>query len=337
MMENGSEVKTMIVAGDIGGTKTLLGLFDTVPVRPRPIVVRSFGTLEYPDLPTMIGEFLKQREAAEARGAHGGIESACFGVAGPVVDDTVKVTNVPWFVDGRRVAAALGLPRVALLNDLEALAHAVPALRESETHVLQEGEPMRGGNIGLIAAGTGLGQALLHNLNGRFVPSASEAGHADFAARTEREIVLTRDLTRRYGRADVEHVVSGRGLVNIHRVAHQQPCAAAVDLESHDAPAAISSAALEHRCAGCVETLDMFVEAYGAESGNLALRAVSTGGLYIGGGIAPKILPLMATGVFMRAFLAKPPLDRMLSAMPVKVILNAESGLLGAAVFATTQ
>jgi glucokinase len=337
MMENGSEVKTMILAGDIGGTKTLLGLFDAVPARPRPVVVRSFGTLDYPDLQTMIAEFLKLSEAGEARGAHGGLESACFGVAGPVVDETVKVTNVPWFVDARRVAAGLGLPRVALLNDLEALAHAVPALREAETHVLQEGEALRGGNIGLIAAGTGLGQALLHNVNGRFIPSASEAGHADFAARTEREIALTRDLTRRYGRADVEHVVSGRGLANIHPVAHHQPCAAGVDVESPDAPAAISSAALEHRCPGCVETLDMFVEAYGAESGNLALRAVSTGGLYVGGGIAPKILPLLTTGVFMRAFLAKPPLDRMLTAMPVKVILNAESGLLGAAVFAAAQ
>jgi glucokinase len=324
----------MILAGDIGGTKTLLGLFDAVPARPRPVVVRSFGTLDFPDLPTMIAAFLEQDEAAGAQASHGAIESACFGVAGPVVDETVKVTNVPWFVDARRVATSLGLARVALLNDLEALAHAVPALRESETHVLQEGEALRGGNIGLIAAGTGLGQALLHNIDGRFVPSASEAGHADFAARTEREIALTRDLTARYGRADVEHVVSGRGLVNIHRVAHHEPCAAAVDLASPDAPAAISTAAVERRCAGCVETLDMFVEAYGAESGNLALRAVSTGGLYIGGGIAPKILPSLTTGAFMRAFLAKPPLDPMLRAMPVKVILNAESGLLGAAVFA---
>jgi glucokinase len=337
MMENGSEVKTMILAGDIGGTKTLLGLFDAVPARPRPVVVRSFGTLDHADLQTMIAEFLRDGEAVEARATLGAIESACFGVAGPVVDETVKVTNVPWFVDARRVAAALGLARVALLNDLEALAHAVPALRESETHLLQAGEALRGGNIGLIAAGTGLGQALLHNIYVRFVPSASEAGHADFAARTEREIALTRDLTARYGRADVEHVVSGRGLVNIHRVAHQQPCAAAVDLESHDAPAAISAAAVEHRCAGCVETLDMFIEAYGAESGNLALRAVSTGGLFIGGGIAPKILPMLTTGAFMRAFLAKPPLAPMLSAMPVKVILNAESGLLGAAVFAANQ
>jgi len=334
MMENGTEVKTMILAGDIGGTKTLLGLFDAVPARPRPVVVRSFGTLDYADLPTMIAEFLKQAETAGARAAQGDIESACFGVAGPVIDETAKVTNVPWFVDARRVAAGLGLRHVALLNDLEALAHAVPALREAETHVLQEGEALRGGNIGLIAAGTGLGQALLHNIDGRFVPSPSEAGHADFAARTEREIALTRDLTKRYGRADVEHVVSGRGLANIHRVAHRQPCAAGVNLESPDAPAAISTAALERRCQGCEETLDMFVEAYGAESGNLALRAVSTGGMYIGGGIAPKILPLLTTGVFMRAFLAKPPLDRMLSVMPVKVILNAESGLLGAAVFA---
>ena len=337
MMENGNEVKTMILAGDIGGTKTLLGLFDAAPARPRPVVVRSFGTLDHPDLPAMIGEFLKADEARGAREAHGAIETACFGVAGPLVDETVKVTNVPWFVDGRRVAAALGLSRVWLLNDLEALAHAVPVLRETETHVLQEGEARRGGNIGLIAAGTGLGQALLHNVDGRFLPSASEAGHADFSARTEREIALTRDLTARYGRADVEHVVSGRGLVNIHRVAHRQPCAAAVDLESANAPAAISGAALARRCPGCVETLDMFVEAYGAEAGNLALRSVSTGGLYVGGGIAPKILATLTTGAFMRAFRAKPPLGPMLSAMPVKVILNAEAGLLGAAVYAAVQ
>jgi glucokinase len=327
----------MLLAGDIGGTKTLLGLFDAAPARPRPIVVHSFGTLDYPDLQTMIGTFMKTGEAMNAVADHGRFECACFGVAGPVVDETVKVTNVPWFVDARHVAAAFGIARVSLLNDLEALAHAVPTLREAETHVLQEGEAMRGGNIGLIAAGTGLGQALLHNIDGRFVPSASEAGHADFAARTEREIVLTRDLVRRYGRADVEHVVSGRGLVNIHRVAHQQACAAAVDLESPDAPSAISAAALERRCSGCVETLDMFVDAYGAETGNLALRAVSTGGMYIGGGIAPKLLGLLTTGAFMKAFRAKPPLDRMLAIMPVKVILNAEAGILGAAVFAANH
>jgi glucokinase len=333
MIENEGEVN-MLLAGDIGGTKTLLGLYDAAPMRPRPLVVRSFGTLDHADLPAMIAVFMSDAEAVAARAAHGAIDAASFGVAGPVAGDTVKVTNVPWDVDGRQVAAALGLPRVWLLNDLEALAHAVPVLHESETHVLQEGDALRGGNIGLIAAGTGLGQALIHNIDGRFVPSASEAGHADFSARTEREIALLRDLTARYGRADVEHVVSGRGLPHIHRVTHQQPCLAFVDPESPDAPAAISVAALERRCPGCVEALDLFVEAYGAEAGNLALRTVSTGGIYIGGGIAPKILPALTTGVFMRAFLAKPPLNAMLAAMPVKVILNPESALLGAAVFA---
>jgi glucokinase len=319
----------MLLAGDIGGTKTLLGLFDSAPARPRPTLVRSFGTLDYDDLETMIAAFLKDGHSMPAE-----IETVCIGVAGPVLDEAADLTNVPWRVDARRVRSTLGFGRVRLLNDLEAMAYAVPVLRESEVHVLQEGEALRRGNMALIAAGTGLGQGMLHNVDGRFVPSPSEGGHADFAARTEREMALVRDLTRRYGRADVEHVVSGRGFVNIHRVAHQHPCRAEVDLASPDAPAVISAAALERRCPGCIETLDLFVEAYGAESGNLALRAVSTGGLFIGGGIAPKILPALTTGAFMRAFLAKPPLESMLAAMPVKIILNGEAGLLGAAVYA---
>ena len=319
----------MLLAGDVGGTKTLLGLFEPHAARPRPIAVRSFGTLAFDDLPAMIAEFMRE----EAITSHA-IDAACFGVAGPVIDEAAELTNVPWRVDARQVAAAFTLRRVTLLNDLQAMAYAVPVLQESEVRVLQEGEALRGGNIALIAAGTGLGEALLHNIDGRFVPSPSEGGHADFAARTEREFTLVRDLIARYGRADVEHVISGRGLVNLHRIAHLQPCSAGVDLTSPDAAAAISAAALERRCPGCVETLDMFVEAYGAEAGNLALRTVSTGGVFVGGGIAPKILPALTTGAFMRAFRAKPPLDAMLAAMPVKVILNAEAGLLGAAVFA---
>jgi glucokinase len=232
------------------------------------------------------------------------------------------------------VATAFGVPRVTLLNDLQAMAYSIPVLQPSELHTLQEGEALRGGNIALIAAGTGLGEALLHNIDSRFVPSPSEGGHADFCARTEREVALLRHLTARYGRTDVEHVISGRGLVNIHRAVHSTPCAVGVDLEDPLAPAAISAAALEHRCAGCVETLDLFVDAYGAESGNHALRSVSTGGFFIGGGIAPKILPALDTGLFMRAFLAKPPLEEMLQRMPVHVILHAEAGLLGAAVYA---
>jgi glucokinase len=223
------------------------------------------------------------------------------------------------------------------LNDLQAMAYSVPVLEPTELHALQEGTAAADGNIALIAAGTGLGEAMLHNVGGRFVPSASEGGHADFAARNEDEITLLRELIVRYGRADVERVVSGPGLVNVYRITHQEPCAAKIDVTQTDAPAAISSAAMERRCAGCVAALNMFVEAYGAEAGNLALRTISTGGLFIGGGIAPKILPALTGGAFMRAFRAKPPLDAMLAAMPVKVILNAEAGLLGAAVFAAGQ
>ncbi len=332
MKENENEVKRMLLAGDIGGTKTLLGLFDALPVRPRALASQSFVTLDYDDLGTMAADFLAAQHArADA------IESVCFGVAGPVIGEAAELTNVPWRIDGRRVATALGIRRVALLNDLQAMAHAVPVLQGHELHVLQEGDAIRGGNIALIAAGTGLGEALLHNVRGRFIPSPSEGGHADFPARTEREIQLVRDLTARYGRAEVEHVVSGRGLLNIHRSTHTQPCAAAIDLDDADAPAQISAAALERACAQCVEALDLFVGAYGAEAGNLALRTVATGGVFIGGGIAPKILPALTAGTFMHAFRSKTPLDAMLGAMPVNVILNAESGLLGAAVFAADQ
>jgi glucokinase len=319
----------MILAGDIGGTKTQLGLFDSVPARPRPIAVRTFNTLDYSDLPSMIAAFLDGDDARNAS-----ISTATFGVAGPVIGESAELTNVPWQVHASQVAARFGMTRVRLLNDLQAMAYSIPVLREGEVHVLQEGEALRGGNIALIAAGTGLGEALLHSVDGRFVPSPSEGGHADFSARTEREISLLRHLTARYGRAEVEHVVSGRGLINIHRATHTTACAAGIDLDDPGAPAAITTAAFEHRCAGCAETLDLFVEAYGAESGNLALRSVSTGGLFIGGGVAPKILPALATGRFMRAFVAKPPLEEMLRRIPVKVILNPEAGLLGAAVFA---
>jgi glucokinase len=175
---------------------------------------------------------------------------------------------------------------------------------------------------------------LLHNVNGRFVPSPSEGGHADFAARTERDVTLWRRLTARFGRVELERVVSGPGLVNIHRALQEGACAAQIDLDSLDAPAAISNAGLERRCQCCTDTLETFVETYGAAAGNLALQTVSTSGLFVGGGIATKILPALTTGAFMRAFRAKSPFESLLEKMPVKVILNAEAGLLGAAVYA---
>jgi glucokinase len=329
-----SRMTRMLLAGDIGGTKTLLGLFEPAAPRPRPVAVRVFGTLDYSDLPSIVAEFLQDDAVKGAA-----IATACFGVAGPVIDEAAELTNVPWKVDARHVAARFTFARVMLLNDLQALACAVPVLEASEVHVLQDGGPLPSnkiGNIALIAAGTGLGEAMLLNVNGRFIPVASEGGHADFSARTEREMALVRDVTRRHGRADVERVLSGPGLVNLFSITHASACAAPIDVTHAAAPAAISTAALERRCDGCVAALDMFVEAYGAEAGNLALRTVATGGVFVGGGIAPKILPALANGSFIRAFRAKPPLDAMLTAMPVKVILNPDSGLLGAAVFAAS-
>lgn len=318
----------MILAADIGGTSTRLGLFD--PARRRPVqrAGRVYATLDFPDLTAIIAAFLEAESIDRTT-----IDRACFGVAGPVFDGAADLTNVPWRVDARRVAAAFRIGKVALLNDLQAMAHAVAVLGDAELHTLQKGEPDPDGNITLIAAGTGLGIALLHNVNGRLIPSPSEGGHADYAARTDREIALLRDLTARFGRAEVEHVVSGPGLVNIHRVTHDRACEAAIDLADAEAPAGITKAALEQRCPGCVEALEVFVGAYGAATGNLALGMVATGGVYIGGGIAPKILPALETGTFLRAFSAKPPFEAMLKKMPVNVILNDEAGLLGAAVF----
>jgi glucokinase len=318
----------MILAGDIGGTSTRFGLFDPIRPRPRRLALRVFPTTDFPDLPSMVAAFLEAESIDRTT-----IDRACFGVAGPVVDDAAALTNVPWRVEAGTVAKAFGFDRVRLLNDLQAMAYSVPVLKDVELHTLQQGAPIRDGNISLLAAGTGLGIALLHNVDGRFIPSPSEGGHADFAARTDREIALLRDLRARFGRAEVEQVVSGPGIVNIHRVTHRTACAGGIDLDDAEAPADITKAALERRCDGCVETLEMFVEAYGAEAGNLALGGVATAGTYVGGGIAPKILPALTTGTFLKAFRAKAPFVSLLEKMPVKIILNAEAGLLGAAVF----
>lgn len=334
-----------LLAGDVGGTTTRLGLFEKKPGRPRPVAVREFPTLDFPDLPSMIAAFLRAESLTDVP-----IAAACFGVAGPVTGDVASLTNVRWRVDGGDVARAFTLSRVCLLNDLEAMAYAVPVLEASEVQVLQPGLVATGdaGNIAVIAAGTGLGEAFLHRVDGRYVAAASEAGHADFAARTEQEITLLRYLVHRYGRAQVEDVVSGRGLLNIHRVVHsyqggqvgqerreaqEGSCQAAIDLDAADAPAAISTAALSRRCPGCVDTLNVFVNAYGAEAGNLALRTVATGGVFIGGGIAPKILTALTNGAFINAFRAKAPFESMLAAMPITVIVNDGAGLLGAANF----
>lgn len=319
----------MILAGDIGGTTTRLGLFDARDGRPRLVTAQSYPTRGFAGLTDMLSAFASE---PDVRGAHA--EAACFGIAGPVLGDLARLTNVPFEVNALEVAQAFDIPRVALLNDLQAMAYAVPALDAGELLTLQAGEECPNGNVALIAAGTGLGQALLHNVGGRLIPSPSEAGHADYAPRTEREVAVLRELTQRYGRAEVEQVVSGPGLVNLHRVTHTGPCLVVEDETQPDAPARIASAAIERRCRGCMDALALFVDAYGAEAGNLALRSLATGGVYVGGGIAPKILPALTDGRFLNAFLDKGTMQGLLARVPLRIILSAEPGLLGAAVFA---
>lgn len=320
----------MLLAGDVGGSKTLLGLYAAGASVPRAHAVRRFPTLEFGGLAEMVTAFLGAVGWTEPP------EAACFGVAGPVRGQAARLTNAPWGVDARRVAAQLAIPRVAVLNDLAALAQAVPALTGDQLAVIQRGDPDADGNAAVIAPGTGLGEALLHRLDGRFVPAPSEAGHADFAARTAREAALARALTARFGRASYEQVLSGPGLVNIHRFVHGDAVCDQVppDTPAADRPARISRAGIERRCAGCVEALDLFVGALGAEAGNLGLRSVATAGVFVGGGIPPQILPALRTATFLDAFRAKAPMQPLVETMPVTVILEPRAALLGAAITA---
>jgi glucokinase len=317
----------MLLAGDIGGTKTLLGLFRRAPKRPIPVTTREFTTLAHGSLGDMVREFLTGVDLDR-------VEAAAFGVAGVVKRDVARLTNVPWVVDAAEIVRDFEAPSVTLLNDLQAMAYGVPVLEREELLVLQEGTSLPEGNMALIAAGTGLGEALLHNVGGRFIPSPSEAGHADFAARTPREIELLVELTRIYGRVDYEAVASGLGLINLFRFTHTSTCPVLGEPEdvSEIAPG-VTAAGMAGTCPACVEALHIFVSVYGAEAGNLALRSVATGGVYVGGGIAPKVLPALSDGRFMNAFRNKPPMSDLLATIPVYVILNTQTALLGAAVY----
>jgi glucokinase len=334
----------MFLAGDIGGTKTLLGLFGPGTERPAAVEVGEFTTLDYDSLEAIIREFLRAQNLDPGK-----IIATCFGVAGAVTDNIARLTNVPWLVDIDALAETTGLANCVLINDLQALGYAVPVLEPDELAVLQQGVASPRGNAAVIAAGTGLGEAMLHNIDGRFVPAASEGGHADFAPRTPREIEMTAALMRIFDHVSVEHVVSGPGLVNIYQFTHEsfgsgpsvtpssvvpaRLCAGVGTVrDPADLPARISESAMEKRCSRCVEALDIFVDAYGSESGNLALRYVATGGVYVGGGIAPKILPAIEAGPFLEGFRGKGLMTDFVATVPVFVILNPDAGLLGAAV-----
>ena len=284
----------MLLAGDVGGTKTLLGLFEHAERRPKPIATHSYISNQFPSFTAILDAFAHDVHQPFS------VTAAAVGVAGPVMGRTARLTNIVWDIAADEITARFGTPHVVLLNDLEAMANSVEVLAGEEFVYLQQGQARPDGNAVVIAAGTGLGQAYLHRVNGRFRPVASEGGHADFAARTDREIEFLRMLREQYGRAEVEQVLSGPGLLNLHRFTHRgTDCPVVVDITAPDAPAHVSQGALSGRCQFCVEALRMFVTAYGAEAGNLALRGVATGGVFVGGGIAPKILPAMTTGSFM--------------------------------------
>jgi glucokinase len=320
----------MILAGDIGGTKTLVGLFEPRQPRPLALDVQSFPTTAYSGLPEILEAFYATRPMMP-RG-----EVAAFGVAGPVINQTAQMTNVEWSVDAAQLARAFSLSHVCLLNDLEATAYAVPVLDGDELRTLQPGVKRREGNIGVVAAGTGLGGSLLHRLGERYIPVASEIGHSDFAARTDREFAFANFLRARYGRCEIEHVLCGPGLVNLATFTHRDTSCAAMD-HAVDIPREVSRLALSKECRCCAEALEMFVDAYGAVAGNLALIGVTTGGVFIGGGIAPRILPALTNGRLIAAFVDKPPMRSLLEAVPVHVILNADAGLIGAAIYANNR
>jgi glucokinase len=319
----------MLLAGDVGGTKTLLGLFERAIPRPRLVVVHTYPTNQFASFDAILQAF------ARDVGGPPVVDAMAAGVAGPVIGGVGRLTNIIWDISCGHISERLKTSHVQLLNDLEAMALGAGVLAPGETVALQPGVPHEDGNAAVIAAGTGLGEAYLHRVNGRLTAMASEGGHADFAARTDRELAFVRMLTDLYGRAEIEHVLSGPGLLNLHRFTHEgRACDAISGDGTLDLPAMVSRQALEGTCPQCVEALSMFIDAYGAEAGNLALRGLATSGVFVGGGIAPKILPALQDGRFIQAFRAKGTFAEFASRVPVKVIMTPETGLVGAAVAA---
>jgi glucokinase len=315
----------MILAGDIGGTNTRLALFNGNP--REPVRLRVFSTREHAGLGEMIELFLADGQAAP--------DAASFGVAGVVRDGRAEGINLKWGVDSRELGSLLGLRRVGLINDLEANAYGIAQLGPDDVEVLQPGDDGAVGNAALIPAGTGLGQAGLYWTGERHLPFATEGGHTDFAPRDELEAALLRHLHAKYGHVSYERIVSGAGLVEVHAFlcdfyGHAYDEWLREELRGPNAAVAISRGALAGESL-CVRALRLFVSACGAQAGNLALTVMATGGVYLGGGIVPKILPFLREGGFLRAFRDKGRFESLLERIPVRVILNDKAALLGAA------
>jgi len=318
----------VVLAGDIGGTKTNVGLFVMGKKRPEPLVIQSFASREAPHLENLAERFLKSHPTP--------ISSACFGIAGPVINGRCKTTNLPWVVSETLMKSRFHWRHVRLLNDLAATALAIPLLRRSERVSLNKGIMQKKGNLALLSPGTGLGQAMLAYQDGEYAPLSSEGGHASFSPTTEAEIELWRYLRNKYDHVSVERVLSGPGLVNIYSWLRdsgrfKEPLWLKALMKEGDRAKAISESALRKRHALCVESLHLYVSMLGSAAGNLALTSLAVGGVYLGGGIPPKILPALKQGGFLKAFLAKGRFSDFLPRIPVHVILNDKAALLGAA------
>jgi len=324
----------MILAGDVGGTKVHLAIYEFTAGKLKYTRDERFPAKEYSGLEEIVKQFLGADK----------VTAACFGVPGPVRDGRLRLTNLPWTLDSRELATGLGIQHVFLINDLEANGYGIAELSSSQIYTLSEGDASQIGNRALIAAGTGLGEGILA-WNGRIhVPYPSEGGHVDYAPRNEDEIDLLRFLKQKYnGRISFERVISGMGMTGIYEFLRDvrgldEPAWLAEKIAKVDDPnAVITEMGLAAKSELCAKTLDMFVSAYGAEAGNLALKVLSVGGLYVGGGIAPRILEKLKDGTFLKAFTDKGRLSQLLINMPVRIILESRAALMGAAAYAEAR
>jgi glucokinase len=322
-----------VIAGDIGGTKTLLAVVD-VKVNESSyelIEVRRFESRRYESLGSLVKEFAQETDA--------NVTQACFGVAGPVVGGEWFGTNLPWHIVTDRLAEETGIRRAGLINDFEAIGNGLELMKPSDLAVLQESRPKPRAAIALIGAGTGLGEGFLVWQDGRYRGQPSEGGHTDFGPRNDLEIGLLKFLWKTYGHVSYERMVSGPGLAGIYRFliesgVHAESLAVRNEMEGKDAAPIVSGHGLAGDDPACVTALDMFVSIYGAEAGNLALKVLAEGGVYITGGIAPHIVDKLKDGTFLQAFRDKGRLSPVVENLPVSVILNSNVGLLGAALAA---
>ena len=329
----------MILAGDVGGTKVHLALYNFEGGTLKTVREQKFPAADYPSLDAVMQAFLRDHDDQRQQ-----VVAACFGCPGPVREGRLKLTNLPWTLDAHDLARSLGIQHIFLINDLEANGYGIPELRSDSIATLQTADASAVGHRGLVSAGTGLGEAILvWDGAHRHIPIASEGGHCDFAARTDREIRLLQYLCKTlHGRVSFERVVSGLGIKNIYAFLRdaehmEEPAWLRERLAAEDPNAVIGQCAEDGSSPICFETMQIFAGAFGAEAGNLALKVLSTGGMYLGGGIAPKILKTLRSGVFCDAFLDKGRMRPLLEAMPVRVILDETCALLGAAAYAEAR